>query len=265
MPARAVLGVRRHLQRTEEQGAEQPRQQPGQQRQTLVLERRLRTDRRPRAALHLRDRTSRTPSAPRTGTVRTASRVPRDPSIPADLTDPADIQRWIKRGRRVSGSGRRAGSKTTRSHPTNSRCSRASTDRSTSWLASTATKTTPVGGTASTTGPIRCSRPTPTKPRTSLDLDRDGVADFGSCQDFPRQLRLGRGTTNRPPTSSRASVKARGSGRTVPPGNDHIFDRGGGAGSTASTDAVFRQRGIPVERELAGVGRPALGPRTRRR
>lgn len=171
----------------------------------------------------------------RDGTDRVPSEA--DPSIPADLTDPADIQRWIDEGGKFR-------------------------DLEDGWLEDDFEKSHELQVFSSFDGPFNFVAGVYTyenesswrdrqhdwadplfttnadEAATSLDLNRDGVADFSSCQDFLDNFVLAEDDESTPDL-----VEGLGEEPHVwthcPAGNDHTFDRGGGAGSTAGTNAVF--------------------------
>jgi len=64
---------------------------------------------------------------------------------------------------------------------------------------------------------------------THVDMNRDGVADWSSCEDFRVNFL----------TSPDGLEEAINEWPYCPEGNDHIFKRGGGAGSNIETKALF--------------------------
>ncbi len=64
---------------------------------------------------------------------------------------------------------------------------------------------------------------------THVDLDRDGVADWTSCEDYRMNFL----------TSEDGLEESPEEWPYCPEGNDHIFERGGGAGSNVETRAAF--------------------------
>ena len=149
-----------------------------------------------------------------------------DPSIPADLTDPALIQRWIdEEGFLADTEDAWLDDDEESSHelqlfsnfngPLNFVAGVYTYENKSSWRDRQHNWANPLNTTNAEEAVAR------------IDLDRDGQPDYGSCQEFYDEFVLG--VLEWDPSEAIRCQQ----------GNNHDFSTGGGAGATSETNAAF--------------------------